>query len=117
MSKPNRIRKVDPLKLSPEFAKHLGWQDGEIKDFGVKEEMLAVVTIEKPESPLYPSDWSKGALLNVRNAGETYNITLYPEEFDHRHPERTLKFTNYHECQNFVSNWYMRESHDPRAMR
>jgi hypothetical protein len=71
------------------------------------------------EHPFYtriiPADWGYGALLNVRNAGETYNVTLYPEEFDPRKPERTLKFTNSADCQNFVSNWYSRQAADPRA--
>ena len=63
----------------------------------------------------HPDDWTKGALLNVRNAGECYNVTLYPEESDPRHPERTLKFTNPAKCQDFVSKWYARESHNPLA--
>ena len=63
----------------------------------------------------HPEDWTKGALLNVRNAGECYNVTLYPEESDPRHPERTLKFTNPAKCQDFVSKWYARESHNPLA--
>ena len=63
----------------------------------------------------HPDDWTKGALLNVRNAGECYNVTLYPEESDPRYPERTLKFTNPAKCQDFVSKWYARESHNPLA--
>lgn len=62
-----------------------------------------------------PRGWAKGALLNVRNNGAEYRITLYPEEFDPQQPERCLHFTNPAECQNFVSQWYSRESHDPRA--
>lgn len=62
-----------------------------------------------------PSDWNHGALLNVRNSGDAYVVTLYPEEADWRHPERALRFTNPGEAQNFVSTWYARESHDPRA--
>lgn len=61
-----------------------------------------------------PSDWNLGALLNVRNNGEYY-VTLYPEEYDHRHPERALRFPNPAECQNFVSSWYARTYHDGRA--
>jgi hypothetical protein len=62
-----------------------------------------------------PDFWSKGALLNVRNAGTHYNVTLYPEEYDPRHPERALQFTNTALCQDFVSHWYAREHFDPRA--
>ena len=69
----------------------------------------------EPESPQYPADWRPGMLLNVRNTGPDYTITLWPEEFDHRKPERALHFTNPGECQNFVSKWYARQSHDPRA--
>ncbi|ABI86463.1 hypothetical protein CH72_643 [Burkholderia ambifaria AMMD] len=67
------------------------------------------------ESIQPPAYWSKGALLNVRNRGDAYVVTLYPEEFDERRPERALHFTNLGLCQGFVSRWYSRESHDPRA--
>ena len=60
--------------------------------------------------PVVPKDWSKGQLLNVRNAGTHYNVTLLGEEYDPRHPERCLQFSNPAECQNFVSTWYQRES-------
>ena len=66
-----------------------------------------------PNQP--PPDWRKGALLNVRNRGDAYVITLYPEEFSDEHPERALRFTNLGECQDFVSKWYAAEHHDPRA--
>lgn len=75
--------------------------------FGL-EEML-------PEPNQLPSHWRKGALLNVRNYGAEYIITLHPEEHNPEHPERSMSFTNLGECQNFVSNWYARESFDPRA--
>ncbi len=65
--------------------------------------------------PPVPPSWTKGQLLNVRNAGECYVITLLGEEFDPHHPERALKFTNPALCQNFVSSWYAREHFDPRA--
>lgn len=68
-----------------------------------------------PVPVLPPPDWRKGALLNVRNRGEQYTITLYPEEWDPRHPERAIHFTNLGECQNFISRWYAPEHHDPRA--
>lgn len=67
------------------------------------------------EPDLPPSGWHKGALLNVRNHGAEYVITLWPEEYDVEHEERCIKFTNLGLCQDFVSRWYARESHDPRA--
>lgn len=68
---------------------------------------------ELPKLPI-PEDWQLGALLNVRNNGE-YFVTLFPEEYDHRKPERALRFQNPATCQNFVSTWYARTYHDPRA--
>jgi hypothetical protein len=62
-----------------------------------------------------PADWLKGALLNVRNHGAEYIVTLHPAEYDPRHEDQCMKFTNVGECQSFVSAWYARESHDPRA--
>lgn len=62
-----------------------------------------------------PIDWPLGALLNVRNGGDTYRVTLHPEEYDQRHPERCLQFSNPALCQDFVSQWYSRQHHDPRA--
>lgn len=69
----------------------------------------------QPKEPEYPASWSKGQLLNVRNVGSHYNVTLLGEEFDPRHPERCKQFPSSWECQDFVSWWYARESHDPRA--
>ncbi len=57
--------------------------------------------------------WIKGQLLNVRNVGSHYNVTLLGEEYDPRYPERCLQFANSGECQNFVSTWYARESGGP----
>lgn len=68
----------------------------------------------RPEFEI-PPHWSKGALLNVRNRGDCYVATLYPEEFDSRHPERAMMFPNTWTCQDFVSKWYSRETADPRA--
>lgn len=62
-----------------------------------------------------PEGWVKGQLLNVRHAGPGYRVTLLGEEFDPRYPDRCLEFSNGFECQQFVSNWYARQSHDPRA--
>ncbi len=69
----------------------------------------------EPEGLLIPHHWHKGQLLNVRNTGADYTITLHPEEYDHRAPERALHFTNPAECQDFISKWYQREHFDPRA--
>jgi hypothetical protein len=73
----------------------------------------AELVMPTPDAP--PPDWRKGALLNVRNYGAEYIVTLYPEEHDPRSPERGLHFTNLGECQAFVSAWYARESHNPLA--
>lgn len=69
--------------------------------------------LRAPDQP--PTDWRKGALLNVRNHGAEYIVTLHPFEYDPRHEDRCMKFTNVGECQNFVSRWYQREHSDPRA--
>ena len=72
---------------------------------------------EEPQSPqepkpkegepfIYPDFWTRGQLLNVRNAGSHYNVTVLGEEFDTRYPERTLQFPNSWECQAFISWWY-----------
>ncbi len=68
---------------------------------------------QSPEERAQALGWIKGQLLNVRNMGSHYNITLYGEEPDTRHPERSLKFTNPAECQNFVSRWYTPEPGRP----
>lgn len=79
-----------------------------------------IISLADPEREIFlyvevPAHWSKGALLNVRNRGDYYVITLYPEEEDPRHPERAMRFANTWTCQDFVSKWYSRETHDPRA--
>jgi hypothetical protein len=66
-----------------------------------------------PQERAQALGWCKGQLLNVRNAGSHYNVTLLGEEYDPRHPERCLQFLNPAECQNFVSAWYARESASP----
>lgn len=67
------------------------------------------------DGPIVPSDWIVGALLNVRANGAGYTVTLLEENFDYRHPERTLFFSNSWTCQDFISQWYARTYHDPRA--
>lgn len=64
--------------------------------------------------PIPPADWQKGEFLNVRNAGDFYNVTKLGEEYDPRQPERGLQFTNVGDCQNFVSRWYSTEYTGPR---
>ncbi len=78
-------------------------------------EAIAELTQEEVAQAQYPADWRPGMLLNVRNTGPDYTITLWPEEADPRKPERALHFTSPGECQNFVSQWYSRQSADPRA--
>lgn len=70
---------------------------------------------QQDDTPRVPADWRVGALLNVRNYGTHYIITLWPEEYSPEHEERCIKFTNVGLCQDWVSKWYARQSHDPRA--
>ena len=99
------VRHGNPPPVQPPVADPLD-EGPEVIDSAEATEAAAVKT---------PSDWRKGALLNVRNYGDAYVVTLYPEELDNERPERSLRFTNVGLCQDFVSNWYARESHDPRA--
>ncbi len=85
----------------------------ELQDESIQEEQQA--SEEACANQGLPSGWRKGALLNVRNHGDEYIITLYPEEYDREHPERSIRYTNLGECQDFVSRWYAAEHHDPRA--
>lgn len=72
--------------------------------------------LEAPRPNAPPAHWGRGALLNVRNTGSDYLVTLYPEEYDAKHPERAMRFAHSGLLQDFVSKWYMRENRDPRAM-
>jgi hypothetical protein len=68
--------------------------------------------------PVAPASWTKGQLLNVRNRGDYYVVTLLGEEDDpplKPAPNGALRFTNTALCQDFVSKWYATEHHDPRA--
>jgi hypothetical protein len=82
-----------------------------------EEESPATVESEEqiPPEVETPPDWRKGALLNVRNYGAEYVITLHGEELDERHPERAIRFTNPARCQDWVSAWYAQQYVDPRA--
>lgn len=71
---------------------------------------VALEASEKtPQERAQALGWVKGQLLNVRNAGSHYNVTLLGEEYDPRHPERCLQFQNSAETQTFISAWYSRE--------
>jgi hypothetical protein len=73
---------------------------------------------EEMIGPIVPASWTKGQLLNVRNRGEFYVVTLLGEEDDpplKPAPNGALRFTNTALCQDFVSKWYATEHHDPRA--
>lgn len=83
-----------------------------VSDREAVEALNAALTPEEPQPPTF---WGRGALLNVRTTGGDYIVTLYPEEYDARSPERAMRFANPALCQNFVSAWYSRQSHDPRA--
>ncbi len=63
----------------------------------------------------YPEFWTKGQLLNNRKNGDAYIVTALGEEFDPQHPERSMHFSSSFDCQAFISWWYNRDSHDPRA--
>ena len=93
--------------------KKVGTPEREQEAIEMAESAEMVEIPREPNQP--PADWRKGALLNVRNRGEAYVITLYPAEHDPDHPEREMRFTNLGECQDFVSAWYARESHNPLA--
>jgi len=76
------------------------------------------IAIQDPSVPVVPPSWTKGQLLNVRNRGEFYVLTLLGEEDEpplKPAPSGALRFTNTPLCQDFISRWYARESHDPRA--
>ena len=82
----------------------------------IPQEPLVIEEIPQEPAPIeVPQGWTKGQLLNVRNTGPDYVITLLGEEYDPRHPNRALRFTNPAECQSFISTWYSREHSDPRA--
>jgi hypothetical protein len=81
-----------------------------------KLESIEDIELFTPLSSPVPHDWVKGQLLNVRHGGQGYRVTVLGEEFDPRYPERCLEFSSSFDCQQFVSSWYSRQSHDPRAL-
>ncbi len=98
----------------------MGWPKGRPRPRLVNPESSQVAVpepIDEPpqDAPGIPLDWRKGALLNVRQSADGYVVTLYPEEYDHERPERALRFSNPAQTQDFVSDWYSRQSADPRA--
>ncbi len=62
-----------------------------------------------------PHGWRPGELLNIRNAGHCYVVTRWPAEYDPQQPQNAMIFDNPARCQDFVSRWYARQHHDPRA--
>jgi hypothetical protein len=99
---------VQPMQPAPRLR-----TDAPIDDFRIYEEVRM-----EPEAPKVPPSWTKGQLLNVRNRGEFYVVTLLGEEDEpplKPAPSGALRFTNTPLCQAFVSAWYARESFDPRA--
>lgn len=62
-----------------------------------------------PEERAQAAGWVKGQLLNVRNAGSHYNVTLQGEEYDPTNPHRCVRFVNISDVQDFVSRWYAPE--------
>jgi hypothetical protein len=99
-----------PKKANAQFMAPVEEESSVISDEAETE--LNLLTQSKAETP---SDWVKGMLLNVRNYGDAYVITLHGEEYSTDRPERALRFTNPALCQDFVSAWYSREHCDPRA--
>jgi len=69
----------------------------------------------QPLAHTFPIHWARGQLLNVRNTGSEYVLTLLNEEYDKRHPDRAIFFPNAFECNAFLGWWYSREHADPRA--
>jgi hypothetical protein len=81
-------------------------------------EQIVPPEVLEPDPVMVPASWTKGQLLNVRNRGEFYVVTLLGEEDEpplKPAPSGALRFTNTPLCQAFVSAWYARESYDPRA--
>ncbi len=101
----NRIRKAGAQEVA------IAEDSRRVAD-AIDAEVLRDVGAAEPQPPSF---WGRGALLNVRTTGGDYIVTLYPEEYDPRSPERAMRFANPALCQNFVSQWYSRQSHDPRA--
>lgn len=112
-ARPKKVGASGPSDPPAEFADALKHEAALSYDAAEEAAAHEALGLREPNQP--PADWRKGALLNVRNRGDAYVITLYPEEFSDEHPERALRFTNLGECQDFVSKWYAAEHHDPRA--
>jgi hypothetical protein len=111
---PRKVRRVAPPVTEFPHPDEMVQGDPVVIADGTRLDFSLIPQTERaPTEP--PRDWIKGQLLNVRNRGDAYVITLHPEEFDERHPERAMRFTNLGECQGFVSRWYAAEHHDPRA--
>ncbi len=96
----------------------MGWPKGRPRPARVHaapEAAHQVASDVSPDPDALPAGWGKGALLNVRQSPNGFCVTLWPEEYDPERPERAKWFANPAACQDFVSDWYSRQSADPRA--
>lgn len=92
----------------------LRYDIGTDKSHCVKCDYIQAVA-ETPGIHSYPEFWLKGQLLNCRKSGDNYIVTLSSEDFDPQAPERALHFSSSFDAQAFVSWWYNKDYHDPRA--
>ena len=76
----------------------------------VAAERVGPALVETESSVRIPAHWRKGMLLDVRNFGEFYEVGLLHEVGRER-----IVFESGADCQNFVSEWYTPQHHDPRA--
>ncbi len=120
MARPVLRLKPRNLQAKPEGAESCPECEGWLQyDINLDRTQCVKCGLEKNEGPkelhAYPAFWLKGQLLNNRKNGDSYVVTILGEELDPDHPERALFFTNSFDCQGFISWWYDRTSHDPRA--
>lgn len=109
---PPKPRKSLEQKLIEQINQMVGVQDDVQSDESLTEPVPEQVKcepaaeIEQVEARcVYPAHWVPGQLLNVRNYGGDYVVTLMGEEIG---DDNTMKFNNTFDCQEFVSKWYAR---------
>jgi hypothetical protein len=105
-----RIQKPTPEQIIRDSARNLG--------ISMQPEPDEPDPDDDEDATRVPPSWTKGQLLNVRNRGEFYVVTLLGEEDEPPFkpaPSGALRFSNTALCQDFVSKWYAAEHHDPRA--